>query len=410
MSYYDVVMVSYRYAPFISMGSLRSSKHVKYIARAGRRVHVITCGNQRLNKGIAVEELTSDDIAYLVDPLGTKGGKSRAAESRSAGAGRFSFFKSYLKQCFHIVDYQLLWSFKVYFYLCRFLKENNVKKVVVSGAPFSSFVAVALACRKFQIPWVADIRDPWADNHNKKGLLERVINKYLESFSLRKCEKIITVSPPWSQLYAARYKKPVLTVPNGYDQEDLSTVQDGAMTAAAGFDYLYFAGTIYPKNMKIKLVASALENMFSRSRMILKYNGASDISAQGAGSSASVLDAGGPVPRSEVLKYTYGAKALLLLLWCDSEDKGGVAAGVIPGKTFELLATGKPIIAVGEQSSMLWHGLRDYQGVWMCSNQDEIEAAILNLAAAPTYYDRSDALKAYEKSAQVSSLIEFLNI
>jgi len=84
-------------------------------------------------------------------------------------------------------------------YALKYVKDNKVDKILISGSPFLLFKIGYSARKKFGIPWVADYRDGWTtDNYGEiAGLLTkpvRFLNRYFEKKWLSNAAGFTTVS------------------------------------------------------------------------------------------------------------------------------------------------------------------------------------------------------------------------
>jgi hypothetical protein len=127
----------------------------------------------------------------------------------------------------------------------QYLKNNPVDLIIATGEPFVLFrYASKLAC-KYNIPWVADYRDPWVENAERsKNSVQKKLNQFLEHISLRKVSAITTVSDFFKHtIEKQNIKKAIQIIHNGYDStviEQLQNVNQGNEILTIGY-----AGMIY---------------------------------------------------------------------------------------------------------------------------------------------------------------------
>lgn len=101
-------------------------------------------------------------------------------------------------------------------------KSEKIDVIIATGKPFVLFRYAYLLNKKFNIPWVADYRDGWADSYNRKydTLWKRVLNKvelYLEHKFTAQALCITTVTPFLADKIAETVNKKGFLVPNGVD-------------------------------------------------------------------------------------------------------------------------------------------------------------------------------------------------
>lgn len=127
----------------------------------------------------------------------------------------------------------------------NFLKDKKVDIILATGEPFILFKYASKLSKKFNIPWVADYRDPWSNRisiNNKP--IQKNIAKILEKKYLKNVKLISTVSEYFvAKIKEIVYNKPFVIIPNGYNDNILTNnikakQNDELLTIA-------LAGTIY---------------------------------------------------------------------------------------------------------------------------------------------------------------------
>jgi glycosyltransferase involved in cell wall biosynthesis len=74
----------------------------------------------------------------------------------------------------------------------RIIKKNNINTIIVTGPPFSLFVAAYLLSIVFKIDLIVDYQDPWFFDNDNGG---KKLNFFLEKLILKKAQKIILNTP-----------------------------------------------------------------------------------------------------------------------------------------------------------------------------------------------------------------------
>jgi glycosyltransferase involved in cell wall biosynthesis len=203
------------------------------------------------------------------------------------------------------------------------------------------------------LPWVADFRDPWTeiDYYSELHLTKRSDRKHhrLEYAVLTKADKVVTVAPDGAQRLEKLGAKDVVTIYNGFDRDD-DPKTDITLPNKFTITYLGVLSKIQnPENLWIAIKELVEENdKFSKD---LKINiiGQIDksvtqfISEQGLNDYISYSTY---IPHNEVSAVHRASTLLLLLLMPDSEPR---AKGLLTGKLFEYLASGRPILCIGPE-------------------------------------------------------------
>lgn len=218
---------------------------------------------------------------------------------------------------------------------------------VLSSIPFpTSHCAAAEVKRRTGIPWVADYRDLWSQNHNYPyPAMRRALDRMKELRTLRSADAVITVSQPWAKKLGVLLGRKVDVITNGFRPPAVAPPRPANNKLT-----VFYTGTIYEGRQNPEIFLSALARLVSKGliarekirvgfygprygwleRLILKH-GLRDV----------VLQLG-KVPKKEVAVLQASADVLLLLNWEDPEEKG-----VIPGKLFEYFCADRRILATG---------------------------------------------------------------
>ena len=95
-----------------------------------------------------------------------------------------------------------------------------------SAPPYTVHLIAMKLSKKHSIPWVADFRDPWVDRfynyENKRLWLTKFVDTSLEKKVTNNASALTTVS----KTISGYYEKPFSVIPNGYDEEDFTSVNE----------------------------------------------------------------------------------------------------------------------------------------------------------------------------------------
>ena len=227
------------------------------------------------------------------------------------------------------------------------LREEHFD-VILSTSPFSTSHIIASKLKeKFNMPWVADFRDPWTKNHNYTyGAIRRYFEEKLEKKIISNADVIITAAPAYTKKQEDLHEKATITIPNGFDPENLNTK---ANTLAKKFTITY-TGTIYTGKQDPEKFFVAIRNLISK-----KEINQEDLEINFYGISQNWLDhtiksynfenvakQHGRISREESLKKQKESQVLLYFNWEDEKEKG-----IYGLKVFEYFSSQRPILATG---------------------------------------------------------------
>lgn len=254
---------------------------------------------------------------------------------------------------FFVPDARKYWVKPSVKFLQEYLKKNPVDVIISSSSPQSVHLIALELNKQFNIPWLADFRDPWTqvDYFDQLKLTSFAESKHkrLEQEVLKKANVTTTVSWAWGKDFKGLGAKKVEVITNGYDVTDLPKerpVLDNKFTVS-------HVGNL-SKDRNHEVLFKALKSISE------KVQGFSvDFSLQLIGDVDASFKANidkyglmantnfvGSVSHSEAVKLTCASQSLLLLLGATDKSQGR-----IPLKVYEYMAAQRPIIGVGPENS-----------------------------------------------------------
>lgn len=257
--------------------------------------------------------------------------------------------------------------------LCR-----DADAILSTGPPHSTHLAARALQRRSGRPWVADFRDPWTDVHYYDALPRArpiaALDAWLERGVLRQATAVLTVSPSWASLLAQRSGREVEVIYNGFDPADF---QDLGHREAGGAFVLAHVGSLFEARNPVALWDAIarlrqkgdLEGL--RIRIVGRVGRAVLRSAAEAGLD---LERTGYVSHAEAVREMAGASLLLL-----ATEPQRAEAGHIPGKLFEYMASGTPVLGLGDPEGDAAAMLRQ-TGAGQMFARDDVEGVATHLA------------------------------
>ncbi|MCX7570122.1 glycosyltransferase [Tumebacillus sp. DT12] len=352
-----IMLVSYLFPPYNTIGAVRVGKTAKYLRRLGHEVRVLTARDLPLQGNLRIEvpptTIRATKWRNVNAPVEwAMGGRGQvAAKGYAVGGG--SSWKSRLlrglgrlyKTWLNVPDGQIGWYGQAVRAGSRWIKEWRPDVILASGAPFTSLLVARTLSKRHGVPFVAELRDLWTDNAQYgHPRWRRALESRLETWTLSQAAGLITVSEPLAQTLRAKYEKPVQVVLNGYDPEDLPS---GARPPLRedGLDLIY-TGMVYEGKQDPAPLFAALQAMGEEAKRVRvsfygRYLESVREQARRYGVERQV-EIEQQVSYEEALRLQARADLLLLLQWNDPEERG-----VYTGKLFEYIGAGRPILAVG---------------------------------------------------------------
>lgn len=280
----------------------------------------------------------------------------------------------------------------------QILQEVKIDAILSSSKPETCHLIARDLAEKYQIPWVADLRDLWTQNpYSNHCALRRFAEKRLELRTLGKASALVTVSKPLADdLSCLHTHKPVYVITNGFDPEE-ACFDPPELTDKFTITY---TGALYGGKRDPAMLFDALKNLLSDGvidpdRVEVRFFGSKDPWLFDEIRNANldgIVKISGFVPREQALQRQRESQLLLLLLWNNPEEKG-----VYTGKVFEYLAARRPIIALGgPEESVVKDLLNETRAGHYTSSLEDLEAA---LSRYYSEYVRTGAVPRTEESA-----------
>ena len=234
----------------------------------------------------------------------------------------------------------------------RRARGGGFDAMLSSSPPDSVHLAALAVHQRLGLRWVADFRDPWVGLHLREppSAWHRARQAALERAVLEGADVVLTASRTHLDGIAARKGAPprrVVHLPNGFEPEDAAPA--AAAPAGAGererFELL-FTGTL-AQMPDAEIFLEALHDWFARRpearrRVRARFAGSYETGYEDRAIALGlkgIVEFLGPRPHAETRALQRGAGALLL--W-----KPRNYPTMVPGKLYEYLDSGRPILAV----------------------------------------------------------------
>ncbi|HOL99065.1 MAG TPA: glycosyltransferase [Bacteroidales bacterium] len=247
-----LLILAYDFPPYVSVGGLRPYSWYKYMHEFGIFPVVVT--RQWANKyGNHLDYIAPGESNDVIIEESEKGIIIRAPYKPTLanrlmlryGENRFKFLRKIITGWYEFVQWFLPVGTKYSIYKAakEFLKTNKVDCIIATGDPFILFRYASILSKKHNIPWIADYRDPWAQDTNNSYFIRKIF-LYLERKIVSRASRITTVSQFLINLIKSNLKNQNFKIVyNGYDSFSLPTnypnqPSNKVLTIA-------YAGTIY---------------------------------------------------------------------------------------------------------------------------------------------------------------------
>jgi glycosyltransferase involved in cell wall biosynthesis len=415
-----ILIVSYYFAPYNTIGAVRMTKMVKYLERQGYDVRVISANNQLLPKTLTVESKEENIIRtnyltlqkYFHSFLGgreTIQNKGYQLEKRTWILRKVA---SFYKTIFHFPDGQIGWYPFAVREGKRLTRSWKPDVIVSSGGPFTGFLVAKKLAEINEIPWIADLRDLWVDNANYAYPRFRLkIEQRLEKHVLSSAEAIITISEPFAEKLKKKFNSKVKVIMNGFDEEDYDELNKSNQTEHSKKLTILYTGMVYEKYQDVKPLFSVLANNPTLSEQVEVefYGRGLDVveKLKGKFRLNNCVKINEPVSHKEIMEIQCKSDILLLLMWNDPNEKGN-----FPGKIYEYVGARRPILAIGTVDNVASEFIKKNNRGIVCYSEEEIKNQLKEWVAEKQkgYIDSMPALtkEIYTRKGQTKQLQSLL--
>jgi len=362
-----VLFITTFFYPQNRVPTLRVGQWSKYLARNGYKVFVLTTRKYSFMGPLGLEENLPENVKVVEVDFLPNFLKKRLEKKENTDVKKKSNIsdsvynikllirrlRNYVGSLFDIHDLWIKPAFKI----AKNIVENEGINFIISSysPPATAVIAHKLKSLYHNVKWIADFRDLWAYNHISHARIFGIYERYKERRVLSNVDIIITVSDPLTEEMKKHYPdKRVYTIENGFDPDEFPNWENNIIIKPKVKDKLVisYLGTIYPEKRDPSILFEACNELIEEG-MIRKYQ--IEINFYGDNKKQleniirpknynrfNIIKINGFVPRKESLDIQRKSDLLLFLEWNDPSAKG-----VLTGKLFEYLVSGKPILAVG---------------------------------------------------------------
>ena len=378
-----VLIISYYWPPTGGSGVQRWVKFAKYLPAEGWQPVIYTPENpEQLAVDASLEaevpaeaEVIRRRIAEpyeMYKKLLRKSGHSKeAVEVNPVNAQNKSLIQKmamWIRGNLFRPDPRCLWIGPSVRFLKKYLAEHPVDLIVSTGPPQSMHLIGRRLARETGLPWIADFRDPWTKIFYFKHLsMTKATERWHEKMEKRVLDEataVVAVSPLVQKEFQEMTDTPVELITNGFDECDYEITGDSCQKQPAKTtdnpeiiagnppqDFTIAHTGLFAADGNPTVLWDVLGEKCrtdEKFRRALKINlvGKTDeqiIQAIEAAGLTPNLDDMGYQPHSVAVEQQRTASMLILPLRKEPEYKA-----VLPGKLFEYLASGRPILGIGQ--------------------------------------------------------------
>lgn len=319
----------------------------------------------------------------------------------------------WIRMNFFIPDARVGWNLSAVKAGKKIINENQIDAIVSIGPPHSSHLIAKKLSRKFNIPFIPILIDPWVDIIYYKGFKRSkptlCIDNKLERSVLEGSSHTIFITESMREDYVKKYsfdKDKTSVLYWGYNEDDFESISQTIFSKKSKAQEnethktLVHAGNIFDYQNPEYLWKTLRTKIDKGEKFKIKFLGTigpaikKSIEQNGL---TDITEYIGFLPYKEMLSELSSADYLLV---CATEKRH------VPGKLFEYLRTGKPIIAFGQDNDEVNKILQEANaGILFKYNEDVSRFFEL----AETFKTEYNSVKQYDRKIISRKLTEILN-
>ena len=357
-----ILILSYYWPPAGGSGVQRWMYFAKYLKKMGWEPIVVTVDEQEASYAVWDKSLLEEVSEIRViktntrEPLrwyslmttgSLRNGIPQGEVKRKNILGKLS---AYIRGNFFIPDARKGWVPFAVKAAQKVLNEESISHLVTTGPPHSTHLAGLQLKTQFEINWWVDFRDPWVDIFYNKNLY-RSLNAIqkdaaLEKKVIQKADGVLTTVGGilHETLKAKAPNQRFHSIPNGYDAQLMEKVQS---EKPKDIFHVVYTGLL-TTNQAYDNVLNVLDGLDSQIPVRISLAGNIDPEIiQGIRLKHSKLELifFGYVSHLEAVQLMKSAHLLLNFIF------EGAQMQMISGKILEYMATGVPVLSIGDSNS-----------------------------------------------------------
>jgi hypothetical protein len=333
MTDHVVLIFAYHYPPENKVGGARPFRFSKYLSRLGYTCRVFTASEQT--------DRNDPNTEYVPDPFVTHSRRSLSWQIERA-----------IRRVLLPGDVGMHWSYHAFRAARAYIRAHPSTRVTIFSTfpPLGPHLAAWQLSRCEGLPWIADLRDPFPVGLGNKSsrLFQDRVYRWMERLTGRRADAVIAntdgAMDQWRERFPSLNGKLQL-IWNGFDPEERVVPLRGSsgdcrVLSHTGELYggrivapilesiarLIAAGRLSSRSVRVRLIGPVEAGALPDQKLLRR--------ARAEGWLELVTER---IPQREALEITRSSDGLLLLQSHSSTQ--------VPGKLFEYLQIGRPILA-----------------------------------------------------------------
>jgi len=420
-----ILIITYYWPPSGGSGVQRWVYFSKYLKKLGYSPIVLTIDLKSASypaidrslinetQGIPVHYVKSFNWIKIYSWF-KKGKKEKIPQGEFSKKGLVDHIAAFIRGNFFIPDARVNWAKSAIKEALRIVKSHKIEKIITTGPPHSTHLIGLNLKKQLNFKWIADFRDPWTDIFYVKSFYRlsfaKKKDKLFERKVLSNANAIITTT---SENFQKDLQSKIsinqnfFKIYNGYDSDlfkkikkrknkDFQIVFTGLLTENHPYkefieSFIKFLKKDPKVNVKIILAGSISEKILN------EFNQISNIEFHGY------------INHQDAVNLMIDGNILLNFMYKQEKN-----TTMISGKLIEYMATGNPVLMIGDKKSeaskllskQTYNLTADPKETKIISNF--IKSNYINWIEKKEIKNEIDVIKDYTREETTRSLIEII--
>ena len=420
-----ILIITYYWPPSGGSGVQRWVYFSKYLKKLGYSPIVLTIDLKSASypaidrslinetQGIPVHYVKSFNWIKIYSWF-KKGKKDKIPQGEFSKKGLVDHIAAFIRGNFFIPDARVNWAKSAIKEALRIVKSHKIEKIITTGPPHSTHLIGLNLKKQLNFKWIADFRDPWTDIFYVKSFYRlsfaKKKDKLFERKVLSNANAIITTT---SENFQKELQSKIsinqnfFKIYNGYDSDlfkkikkrknkDFQIVFTGLLTENHPYkefieSFIKFLKKDPKVNVKIILAGSISEKILN------EFNRISNIEFHGY------------INHQDAVNLMIDGNILLNFMYKQEKN-----TTMISGKLIEYMATGNPVLMIGDKKSeaskllskQTYNLTADPKETKIISNF--IKSNYINWIEKKEIKNEIDVIKDYTREETTRSLIEII--
>ncbi len=362
-----ILIITYYWPPSGGSGVQRWMYFAKHLPEFGIQPYILTVDEKKASykfidrtleskvAGLNVYKTnTLEPLRFYSKILGGDGQKNiPLGFSGEEKPNLFQKLSRYVRGNFFIPDARVGWNKFALYKAKEIIKNNSISTVITTGPPHSTHLIGLILKQELNVKWIADFRDPWTEIYYNK-LLYRSSSSVkkdtgLEYKVLDNADMILTIGPSLKEHLQHRLKKNLdkfYFIYNGYDAEAFDEIIHNKEKEKFTICHIGILSESQPITPFIESLNKLINENYELKKILkLQFVGRvspsiiREVREKLPGAEIELIEY---LPHKKSLEYMMNADLLFNSL-AEMEN----SKLLISGKLMEYIATGNPILCLG---------------------------------------------------------------